>query len=102
LGLCLDGGFNRSSQHLDDGGADGQADWRDDSVDGKVRDEVAGEAFADAGAPYPKIGYVDPSYLRTVTSAANRNGSLDLRRGGLPLDPGPMETSAVRYWSDII
>ena len=35
------GGFNWSSQHLDLGGADGQASRVDDGVDGAVPDEVA-------------------------------------------------------------
>jgi putative transposase len=43
------GGFNRSSQHLDSGGVDGQAGWVDDGVDGAVADEVAGCAGASAG-----------------------------------------------------
>jgi putative transposase len=43
------GGFNRSSQHLDSGGADGQAGWVDDGSDGAVADEVAGRAGAPAG-----------------------------------------------------
>ena len=43
------GGFNRSSQHLDSGGVDGQASWVDDGVDGAVADEVAGCAGASAG-----------------------------------------------------
>jgi putative transposase len=43
------GGFNRSSQHLDSGGADGQASWVDDGVDGAFADEVAGCAGAPAG-----------------------------------------------------
>jgi len=47
------GGFNWSSQHLDDGGVDGQASWVDEGVDGKGSDEVAGEAVASSrrGAP---------------------------------------------------
>jgi hypothetical protein len=43
------GGFNRSSQHLDSGGVDGQASWVDDGVDGAVADEVAGCAGASTG-----------------------------------------------------
>ncbi|WP_285627947.1 IS3 family transposase, partial [Kineosporia sp. NBRC 101677] len=38
------GGFNGSSQHLDRGGADGQACRVDVGFDGKVADEVAGGA----------------------------------------------------------
>jgi Integrase core domain/HTH-like domain len=47
------GGFNWSSQHLDCGGADGQASGVDDGVDGQGADEVAGGAFASPrrGAP---------------------------------------------------
>src|SRR5690554_7654570 len=41
--LFRSGGFNWSSQHLDDGGVDGQASWVDEGVDGKGSDEVAGE-----------------------------------------------------------
>jgi putative transposase len=41
-----EGGFNWSSQHLDRGGADGQAGGLDEGVDGQGADEVAGEAFA--------------------------------------------------------
>jgi putative transposase len=37
----VQGGFNWSSQHLDHGGADGQAGRVDDRVDGAVTDEVA-------------------------------------------------------------
>ena len=43
------GGFNRSSQHLDSGGVDGQASWVDDGVDRAVADEVAGCAGAPTG-----------------------------------------------------
>jgi putative transposase len=43
------GGFNRSSQHLDSGGVDGQASGVDDGVDRAVADEVAGCAGASAG-----------------------------------------------------
>jgi hypothetical protein len=45
----LEGGFNRSSQHLDSGGADGQASGLDDGADGGFADEVAGCAGASAG-----------------------------------------------------
>jgi putative transposase len=38
------GGFNRSSQHLDHGGVDGQASWMDEGIDRAGADEVAGEA----------------------------------------------------------
>ncbi len=44
------GGFNRSSQHLDSGGVDGQASWVDDGVDRAVADEVAGCAGASPGS----------------------------------------------------
>jgi putative transposase len=44
-----EGGFNRSSQHLDSGGVDGQASGLDDGVDGAVADEVAGRAGTSAG-----------------------------------------------------
>jgi hypothetical protein len=43
------GGFNRSSQHLDSGGVDGQASGVDESVDRQVGDEVAGGSVASAG-----------------------------------------------------
>jgi hypothetical protein len=43
------GGFNRSSQHLDSGGVDGQASGLDDGADGAFADEVAGCAGAPAG-----------------------------------------------------
>jgi transposase InsO family protein len=43
------GDFNRSSQHLDPGGVDGQASGMDDGVDGQGPDEVAGEAVASTG-----------------------------------------------------
>jgi hypothetical protein len=42
------GGFMRSSQHLDRGGCDGQASGMDEGVDGQVADEVAGQAVASA------------------------------------------------------
>ena len=42
----VQGGFNWSSQHLDDGGVDGKASWVDDDVDGTIADEVAGCAAA--------------------------------------------------------
>jgi hypothetical protein len=45
---CL-GGFNWSTQHLDSGGADGQASGVDDGANGAVGDEVAGCAGAPAG-----------------------------------------------------
>ncbi|MEU4836589.1 hypothetical protein AB0G16_38720, partial [Streptosporangium sp. NPDC023615] len=44
-----EGGFNRSSQHLDLGGVDGSAIWMDAGVDGAVTDEVAGRSSASAG-----------------------------------------------------
>jgi hypothetical protein len=40
------GGFNWSSQHLDRGGADGQAGGLDDGADRQGADEVAGQAVA--------------------------------------------------------
>jgi hypothetical protein len=40
----VQGGFNWSSQHLSEGGCDGQARWVDDRVDGQVAVEVAGQA----------------------------------------------------------
>ncbi len=39
------GGFNRSSQHFNNGGVDGQAGGVDAGVDGQGGDEVAGEAL---------------------------------------------------------
>jgi len=42
------GGFNWSSQHLNRGGADGQASEMDEGVDGQVGDEVTGGAVAPA------------------------------------------------------
>jgi hypothetical protein len=49
FGQGLPGGFKRSSQHLESGGADGQASRMDDGADGAVADEVAGCASASAG-----------------------------------------------------
>jgi putative transposase len=43
-------GFNRSLQHLDDGGVCGQASGLDAGVDGQVVDEVAGGSGAWAGS----------------------------------------------------
>jgi transposase InsO family protein len=43
------GGFNRSSQHLDYGGVGGQASGVDEGVDGPSADEVARGAVASAG-----------------------------------------------------
>ena len=43
------GGFNWSSQHLDEEGCDGQAGWVDEGVDGSGADEVAGEAVDRVG-----------------------------------------------------
>jgi putative transposase len=43
------GGFTRSSQHLDVRSCDGQAGWMDDGVDGPLGDEVAGQAIASTG-----------------------------------------------------
>lgn len=40
----VQGGFDRSSQHLGLGGVNGQARGMDDGVDGAVGDEVAGKA----------------------------------------------------------
>ena len=40
------GGFTRSSQHLDVRSGDGQAGWVDEGVDGALGDEVAGQAVA--------------------------------------------------------
>ncbi len=40
------GGLNWSSQHVDRGGADGQASWVDDGDNGQGTDEVAWEAIA--------------------------------------------------------
>ena len=45
----VQGGLNWSSQHVDRGGAYGQASWVDDGVDGQGADEVAGEAIASPG-----------------------------------------------------
>ncbi|MFI6511605.1 IS3 family transposase [Streptosporangium sp. NPDC050855] len=45
----VQGGFNRSSQHLDLVGVDGSAIWMDAGVDGAVTDEVAGRSSASAG-----------------------------------------------------
>jgi putative transposase len=42
------GGFNRSSQHLDRGGVDGQANSVDEGTDRSGADEVAGGAVASA------------------------------------------------------
>jgi len=42
------GGFMRSSQHLDVRSCDGQACWVDEGVDGSFGDEVAGQAVASA------------------------------------------------------
>ena len=39
------GGFNRSSQHLDHGGVDGTATWVEYGADGAVTDEVAGASW---------------------------------------------------------
>ena len=43
------GEFNRSSQHLDDGGVDGQTSWVDEGVNGAIPDEVSGGAVPSAG-----------------------------------------------------
>jgi putative transposase len=43
------GGFNWSSQHLDRGGVDGQANGVDEGTDRSVADEVTGGAVASAG-----------------------------------------------------
>jgi putative transposase len=40
------GGFTRSSQHLEMRSCDGQAGWVDEGVDGPLGDEVAGQAVA--------------------------------------------------------
>ena len=40
------GGFTRSSQHLEERSCDGQAGWLDEGVDGPLGDEVAGQAVA--------------------------------------------------------
>jgi hypothetical protein len=61
-----EGGFNRSSQHLDSGGVDGQACGVDDGVDRPVADEVAGCAVASPGG-------------RTRVLACDRQGAA---RGG--------------------
>jgi hypothetical protein len=50
------GGFNRSSQHLDDGGVDGQASGLDEGVDGALADEVAGCAVASSGGAAAVLG----------------------------------------------
>ena len=44
------GEFNWSSQHLEVGGADGQASWVDEGVDGPLADEVAGGSVPSAGS----------------------------------------------------
>jgi hypothetical protein len=50
LGAVRDqGGFNWSSQHLDRGGVDGQANGVDEGTDRSVADEVTGGAVASAG-----------------------------------------------------
>jgi transposase InsO family protein len=43
------GEFNRSSQHLNHGGVNGQASGMDDGVDGAVSDEVAGRSVLSKG-----------------------------------------------------
>jgi transposase InsO family protein len=40
------GGFTRSSQHLEARSCDGQAGWVDEGADGSFGDEVAGQAVA--------------------------------------------------------
>ena len=42
------GGFNWSSQHLDERSCDGQAGWLDEGAHGALADEVAGQAVAPA------------------------------------------------------
>ena len=61
------GEFNWSSQHLDDGGADGQASWVDEGVDGAIPHEVSGGTVPSAGG-------------RTEVLASDRHGDHD-RRG---------------------
>jgi hypothetical protein len=51
----VQGEFNRSSQHLECGGVDGQAGGLDEGVDGQVADEVAGQAVAEAGCRAPVL-----------------------------------------------
>lgn len=50
------GGFNRSSQHLDDGGVDGQASGSDEGVDGALTDEVTGCAVASSRGAAAVLG----------------------------------------------
>jgi HTH-like domain/Integrase core domain len=65
------GGFNRSSQHLDRGGVDGQAGGLDDGVDGQGGDEVAGEAVASAGG---RAGVLARGRQRSHQRAGSSNG----------------------------
>jgi transposase InsO family protein len=44
------GGFNWSSQHLDDGGVDGKVGGMDDGADGTFGDEVSWGAVASTGS----------------------------------------------------
>ena len=50
------GGFNWSSQHLDDGGVDGQAGGLDEGVDGALTDEVARCAVASSRGAAAVLG----------------------------------------------
>ncbi len=61
------GGFNRSSQHLECGGGDGTAGGVDEGVDGQIAVEVAGGSGASAGG-------------RARVLACDREGAA--RRGG--------------------
>jgi len=82
------GGFNWSSQHLDQEVEHGSASWVDEGVDGTVADEVAGGSVAS-----PRGG------ARVLEADRNRDHQRGRRRccGGVPGGWGPLVPS---WWRD--
>jgi hypothetical protein len=91
----VQGGFNWSSQHLDDGGVDGQASWVDDVVDGAFADEVAGSSAASARGRARVLGGDRQGLVAGGGSCCCRR----VAGGRRPLVPQRWWHDTVRGWS---
>ena len=89
------GGFKRSSQHLDRGGVDGQASRVDDGAHGAVGDEVAGCAVASSGGGAGVLAR-DRQWAR---GRGCREGCRRGASGWLPLVPARWRHDPVQGWS---
>lgn len=82
------GGFNRSSQHLDEEVVDGQASWMDEGADRAFADEVAGRSVA---SPRGRA-----RVLETGCNRDHERGRCRRRRGV----PGGRDTLVPPWWRD--